>query len=238
MTGVTAEDLNRGLKPIDSWWTVLAVDPVATRLLPAVVRVGWLTPNVITLLAAIVGVASALAYPLSLPVVAGLLFELRFFLDCLDGKVARVRRNGSSVGAFLDSAADMVVSTAVFVSAGLWCAGHGPLGRSAALLPAVAALAWNWSNTYAMTSERNAGGEAGRSGRGVESGGLAAALRRRRLTRLPSSVEATTVALFVAPLTASKTVVAAVLLAVTVGFYLPAFLHNMAKAYRAAGRAG
>jgi phosphatidylglycerophosphate synthase len=236
MGRATQAAIRSSLKPVDSWWTVLVIDPVAARVLPVLLRFDAVTPNALTLVAALAGLSSGVMLLAGVPVLAGALFELRFFLDCLDGKVARIKRSGSAVGMFLDSAADLVVGTFVFAAAGLWSGGHGPLPARLCLLPAALAAVWSWSNLHAVSSERRAAGDQGRSGRGEPSGRLAAFLRRHRLTRLPSSVEATTAALFLAPLTGSATVVSWALVVVSVGFYVPATAHNLAKSLRAARR--
>ncbi|MFI5935449.1 CDP-alcohol phosphatidyltransferase family protein [Actinoplanes sp. NPDC051494] len=95
----------RTYKDRDAWWTVWLVDPLAARLVWLVAPVGWLTPNVLTMGAFLLGLVSAYFfahgdYPW---LVAGAVwFHLSFVLDCMDGKIARLKGTGSVFGAWLD----------------------------------------------------------------------------------------------------------------------------------------
>lgn len=236
---ITRADVLATYKPVDAWWTVIVIDPLTVRLLPRLVRYDAVTPNRLTLLAAGLGLASGGLFLGGRPVPAAVLFELRFVADCLDGKVARLKHTGSPTGAFLDKMTDVVVSTWVFAAAGCWLADREVLPPRLALLPAVTALLWGWSNGQLEGSTlrpmATAAPVAART-RVPGVGAVTARLRATRLTRLPSSVEATTLALFLAPLTGSAAVAAGGMWAVTAGFYLPAFVLNVTKVMRRAGR--
>lgn len=229
------ESLRGSLKEVDAWWTVLVIDPLALRVLPWLLRRRRVTPNALSLLAGSVGVGSGAAFLWGAPIVGGLLFELRFFIDCLDGKVARVRGIGSRFGGFLDQSLDLVVMSWVYSALGLELASKGALPGRLALWPAVAALVWAWSGQY-LGVTRRALAMAG-AGPKAEGGGLRSRMRSRRLARLPSSVEATTVALFLCPLTGSPSIMAGALWVVTVGFYVPATAHNFYSTARMLRRA-
>lgn len=92
-----------------------------TRLFLAV----GLSPNSITVLAALIGVASAVAFGMgsySAGVVAALLFQLAAVIDCCDGEVARLTFTESPFGAWLDIALDNFVHMAIFagIAVGLY----------------------------------------------------------------------------------------------------------------------
>ncbi|WP_046470085.1 CDP-alcohol phosphatidyltransferase family protein [Allosalinactinospora lopnorensis] len=92
-------------KARDSWWTVYLVDPLAARLVLVTANRTSITPNHLTLAALGLGLGAALCFAMaSWPwLVAGaLLFHLSFVLDCMDGKVARLKSNGSVFGSWLD----------------------------------------------------------------------------------------------------------------------------------------
>jgi len=97
-------------KARDAWWTVLLVDPLAARLVRLVAPYRWITPNLLTGLATLLGVASAACFlaPCFLAqerwwLAAGAaLFHLSFVVDCMDGKVARLNGTGSLFGAWFD----------------------------------------------------------------------------------------------------------------------------------------
>ncbi|MFC7330002.1 CDP-alcohol phosphatidyltransferase family protein [Marinactinospora rubrisoli] len=92
-------------KPRDSWWTVLLVDPLAARLVRFTANRTSITPNQLTIAALVLGGGAAGCFAMAEPVwlVAGaLLFHLSFVLDCMDGKIARLKGNGSVFGSWLD----------------------------------------------------------------------------------------------------------------------------------------
>jgi phosphatidylglycerophosphate synthase len=101
----TLEEVRTTYKKRDAWWTVLLVDPLASRLVLLAVRFPFLTPNRLTILATLLGAGSVACFAMqSYPwLVAGaLLFHLSFVVDCMDGKVARLLGNGSVFGTWLD----------------------------------------------------------------------------------------------------------------------------------------
>jgi phosphatidylglycerophosphate synthase len=111
VAGVTLEQVRVTYKARDSWWTVLLVDPVAGRLVRLVVGQTWLTPTRLTLTAFLFGLAAAAAFLLAEPawLIAGaVLYHLGFLIDCVDGKIARLRGEGSMVGSWLDFVLDRI----------------------------------------------------------------------------------------------------------------------------------
>jgi phosphatidylglycerophosphate synthase len=91
-----------GLKPVDAWWTVLVIDPIAIPMVDALRNVRWITPNLISFASIASGVGSAAAFASTQFILGALLYQLRFLLDCVDGKLARVRGQGSRLGWYLD----------------------------------------------------------------------------------------------------------------------------------------
>jgi phosphatidylglycerophosphate synthase len=115
-----------------NWWTEWVCRP------PAAVFVWWwkdtrITPNQVTFLATVVA-ALACALFIVLPgwwggVVAALVFELSFVLDCVDGQLARVKKIASPLGHHLDFLMDEIKAFLVFgsVTVRLWREGGDPL---------------------------------------------------------------------------------------------------------------
>jgi phosphatidylglycerophosphate synthase len=98
----------RGGKDRDYWWTVLAVDPLA---IPAVRFLGdrkWVTPDQVTWLSMLCALPIGLAFSLGRAGLAAgaILFYVSFFLDCVDGKLARATAISSPKGKLLDDLAD------------------------------------------------------------------------------------------------------------------------------------
>jgi len=78
-----------------------------------------LTPNHVTLIAILIGMASAYAYALSTTAsvaIGGILIVLKDILDDADGQLARAKELYSRRGRFLDSVGDFVVNMAVFAA--------------------------------------------------------------------------------------------------------------------------
>ena len=180
------------LKAIDSWWTVLLVDPVASRVVPRISRWPTVTPTRITAVAHLLGLAAATAFARGDLVLGALVFELRFFLDCMDGKLARVRGESSSFGRWFDAIGDRVI---VMLAFGLLGWQHAPI--------ATAVLLGAYPLSLQLVDVRDgllaANAESKRVER-IASRGYGAFMARHRLYPIPTSIEAEHAALFVAPL--------------------------------------
>jgi phosphatidylglycerophosphate synthase len=75
------------------------------------------SPNVITVLATLVGLVAAAGFGVgtySAGIMAALLFQLAAIIDCCDGEVARLTFTESPFGAWLDITMDNVVHMAIF----------------------------------------------------------------------------------------------------------------------------
>jgi hypothetical protein len=80
-----------------------------------------LTPNQITILSAIAGLAGGACIGMGTPamlVSAAILLVVYDVLDCADGQLARLKQNGSRIGRILDGAADYLVSIAAYLGIG------------------------------------------------------------------------------------------------------------------------
>jgi phosphatidylglycerophosphate synthase len=192
-------DLGAAVKPVDCWWTVAVIDPVAMRVLPVLLRFRRATPNLITGLAFVVGIASIASFASSRWVVGAVLYELRFFLDCLDGKVARVRKLSSPAGAMFDRLADMVSIPAAYAAIGWSLAREGHVPERLALLTAGAALLVSGLEAVLEVTRAKQPAPA-RPPADAPATGLVGWARRHRLTLRPWTVEAETLGLFLGPL--------------------------------------
>lgn len=107
----TADDVRRTFKARDSWWTVLLVDPLAAPVVRLLANRTSLTPNQLSFFAFVLGLGSATMFLLgSWPWLVGgaALFYLAFYVDCLDGKIARLKGTGSTWGQWLDFIFDRI----------------------------------------------------------------------------------------------------------------------------------
>ncbi|MFP3963650.1 CDP-alcohol phosphatidyltransferase family protein [Actinomadura fulvescens] len=111
MATYSLEDVRAVRKERDAWWTVLLVDPIAVRLAWVIANRTPFTPDQITLSAFALGLGAAGCFAQASPgwlAVGALLYHLGFVLDCVDGKIARLRGTGSPFGAWLDFMLDRV----------------------------------------------------------------------------------------------------------------------------------
>lgn len=202
------------VKPIDSWWTVIFVDPVVTRIVPFLVRFPALTPIRITLVSHVLGLLAVGAFANGWLLAGAALFEVRFMIDCMDGKVARLTGQTSTTGQVLDAFGDRLLVTASLAAlgwavdpvAGLIAAGAYPL-------------------SHHLLEERDQMLlRAGRRKRSdvVRSDGFGAAMARRRLYPIPTSIEFEHLGLFMGPAVAAVTSesVARVVLYVVAAFFV------------------
>jgi phosphatidylglycerophosphate synthase len=112
MGNFTLEDVRqRTYKARDAWWTVILVDPLASRLVRVTANRTRITPNQLTVGALVLGLFAGACFAVaSWPflLLGALLYHLSFTLDCMDGKIARLKGTGSVFGAWLDYIFDRV----------------------------------------------------------------------------------------------------------------------------------
>lgn len=106
------KQIEKSAKPLDAWWTVMVIDPLAFRITWFFVNFTSFTPNHVSLMALIFGLLASIFYlqgTHSALVVGAVLFEIAFVLDCTDGKIARVNNSGTKFGAYWDFIQDRIL---------------------------------------------------------------------------------------------------------------------------------
>lgn len=91
--------------------------PLAFLLVKAIQRTR-ITPNQITLFSILVGVAAGIGFGTGAPslvAVGAALYTLSVVLDCADGQLARLKKNGTRMGRLLDGMTDYIVGMAVYL---------------------------------------------------------------------------------------------------------------------------
>ena len=115
-----------------------------------------LSPNPITMLAALVGLVAAVGFGVgtySAGIIAALLFQLAAIIDCCDGEVARLTFTESPFGAWLDIAMDNVVHMAIFagIAVGSYLRVAGSEGAWVPLVLGAAAVLGNGLSFWLVT---------------------------------------------------------------------------------------
>jgi phosphatidylglycerophosphate synthase len=211
-------------KPVDSWWTVVAIDPLAVRLVPWLSRRRAVTPARLTVAGFVLGLLAAAAFVAGRPVAGAILFEVRFLLDCLDGKLARFRGATSEAGAFVDVAGDMIVVGLCYATLTASVLDTGDWERYPLIIGVGLVTASAWVQMYrALRYEEE--------GRGTLRARPGSWLERRRLKPYPSAIEAETAALFLAPLLLDDRGIVVVLL-VAYAFYALSLADNLRRVYK------
>ncbi|MEU4829780.1 CDP-alcohol phosphatidyltransferase family protein [Streptosporangium sp. NPDC023615] len=108
MRAYSLDDVHATRKRKDSWWTVFLVDPVACRLTLLVANHTSVTPNGLTRLSLILGMCSAICFAGGRLVAGAVLFYVSFAVDCMDGKIARLKGTGTAFGLWLDYVGDRI----------------------------------------------------------------------------------------------------------------------------------
>ncbi|MGI5269049.1 CDP-alcohol phosphatidyltransferase family protein [Nonomuraea sp. CA-218870] len=117
MRTYSLDDVYETRKRRDSWWTVYFVDPVACRVALVVANRTRITPNNLTVFSLVLGLASAVCLAAGELAAGALIFYLSFMIDCVDGKIARLKGTGTPFGLWLDYVGDRV--RVVLCAAGL-----------------------------------------------------------------------------------------------------------------------
>jgi len=110
MTKYTLDELRKTEKTrsLPIWYRII-IYPISMRVLWIVANYTKLTPNKITIISFIFGIFSAFSFLQGTRiylVIGAFLFETSYLFDCVDGKLARLKRLESGLGRYLDSMLD------------------------------------------------------------------------------------------------------------------------------------
>ena len=99
------------IKEKDGWWASVFAGPLANRFLEPICEIKWLTPNHLTIVSFLIGLIAAYFFfkgDYQSLVIGGILVQLSFVVDCMDGQFARYSKKFSDFGAWLDRISDRV----------------------------------------------------------------------------------------------------------------------------------
>ena len=98
--------------PDDEWWSSFVTSPIAILINWVVVEWRWLSPNLITFLSLLTGIAASALIVLGGGMnflVAAALIQLSHVLDCMDGQMAKYRGKSSRFGDYFDKVTDQLL---------------------------------------------------------------------------------------------------------------------------------
>jgi phosphatidylglycerophosphate synthase len=185
-----------GAKKRDYWWTVLAIDPLAVPVARVMARRRTMTPDQITILSLVLGLATGPLYAIGTQwafISGAVVYYLSFMFDCVDGKVARLLGTSSDRGKALDAMADGLRRASGALGL-LWFLIHDPDTTVAGLEIAVAFAVLSF---YFMDIS---GAEKGEPSSGAR-GRWSAALARHRLLPTPGMPDVSAIVYLLGPIT-------------------------------------
>lgn len=122
---------------------LLIYRPLAFIFVKITYPLNFLTPNLVSSMAMFVGVAAGVMFGFGsyqYLLYGACLYFLCNVLDCADGQIARLKKNGTKVGRIVDGFIDYIVSIAVFIGIGIGMTQEYSIGK---LMP--------WGNIFNMS---------------------------------------------------------------------------------------
>ena len=110
--------LKKTFKPREEWWSRVFATPIANLVLSGIADWSFITPNRLTILSFILTILTAvliLSGSSEDLFIAGIILQLAYIMDCMDGQLARYRQTASRIGSFLDKLSDYIKFPIVLV---------------------------------------------------------------------------------------------------------------------------
>lgn len=119
--------LKNTFQPREEWWSRVFATPMAQVLLLLVADWRFLTPNRLTILSFTLTIVSGLlilSNTTTSLVSAGVVLQIAYIIDCMDGQLARYRGVSSQVGSLLDKCSDFVAFPFIIAALSLQASTH------------------------------------------------------------------------------------------------------------------
>ncbi len=116
---IDQQKLKDAIKKKDGWWASLFSGPVANSFLGFIAENKKITPNIVTTSSLVLCIITAILLSFGCQpylMVAAVLVQFVFILDCLDGQLARYRNQSSNFGAWYDRVTDRVKDFLIYFS--------------------------------------------------------------------------------------------------------------------------
>ena len=121
MSWITDYKKSLKMKEVEEVFDLILYRPLAFIFVKSIIRTN-ITPNQLTFAAIVMGVIAGCFYSQGTQscFIAGGIFYLLFnVLDCSDGQLARLKKNGTHVGRIIDGIADYIAVISVFIGVGI-----------------------------------------------------------------------------------------------------------------------
>lgn len=118
-----ASEFKRSLKTVDSEeiLDLIIFRPISFVLVKLIYPTN-ITPNQISIVALMFGILTGVLYGFATPeffILASASFFICNTLDCMDGQLARLKKNGTKIGRVIDGFIDYITSISVFIGIGI-----------------------------------------------------------------------------------------------------------------------
>ena len=103
--------LKKTFKPREEWWSRVFATPIANLILSGIADWSFITPNRLTILSFILTILTAffiLSGSSKNLFIAGIILQLAYIIDCMDGQLARYHQTVSRIGSFFDKLSDYI----------------------------------------------------------------------------------------------------------------------------------
>lgn len=105
------KQLKQTFKPREEWWSRVFATPMANFILSGIADWSFITPNRLTMLSFLLTILTVIFILSDLSknlLIAGIVLQLAYIIDCMDGQLARYRQTVSKRGAFFDKLSDYI----------------------------------------------------------------------------------------------------------------------------------
>jgi phosphatidylglycerophosphate synthase len=109
------------MREVEEFFDLVFYRPLAFLFVKAIYNTE-LTPNQITVISMLLGVLGGVGFAIGTPtalIIAAVLLVVYDVLDCSDGQLARLKKNGTRIGRILDGVSDYVVDVSVYIGIGI-----------------------------------------------------------------------------------------------------------------------
>ena len=125
--GKRKDRLHETFQAREEWWSRVFATPMAHLFLLVVADWRFLTPNRLTIISFALTIVSGLLIlsdTTASLVGAGMVLQVAYIIDCMDGQLARYRGVSSKVGSLLDKCSDFVAFPFIILTLSLQASNH------------------------------------------------------------------------------------------------------------------
>lgn len=113
-------------KSLDDFYALIFARPISKRISRAIIN-SRITPNMVSVIGVILGIFSSILILYNAPFMAGIALYISFVADCVDGELARSRKQFTKTGFWLESSLDTISLLFPIIALGIVTSSYGTL---------------------------------------------------------------------------------------------------------------